>query len=507
MSEYEKYEKILASDRPSQTKIVATVGPAIDDAEKLEHLIDEGVDVFRLNMAHGSQDSHLVTLNRIRSASEKANRPVAVLADLAGPKMRLGAVENDEIELQLGQKVRFVHGDISVARPSSEPVELTTTYDPLIDELSVGDRVLMVDGLVSVVVTEETEEYAECLVTQGGAIRTRQGVNLPGVKLSVTALADQDRSNAAWASKNGIDFLGLSFVRTASEVRELKHIIQENDGHAQVIAKIEKPEALENLEEIMSEAGGVMVARGDLGVETDIAEIAITQKRIIEAATRMHKPVICATQMLDSMQRNRLPTRAEVADVTGAILDGTDATMLSGETAIGDHPRETVAMMHRIALAAEESLRENTSCYARPTETSPVDFEKLTSEETDPVALATASAASTLAELVAAKVIIVSTASGKTALALSKNRNNIPVVGVSSHEETLRRMCLYWGVVPTYSPPASSPVELFERIVEFAKKQGALKKGDRVIVVTGTDIEKDIEGSRDHNAIVVHVVE
>ena len=366
-------DRPLPPPRNSQTKIVATVGPACDGEDKLAELIAAGVDVFRLNMAHADHRQQDVRLAMIRAAAARASRTVGVLVDLAGPKMRLGALPGDRLLCRTGERVRFVRGEAAeTAAPASGgdvpstavTPDLTTTYAPLIDELQPGNRVMLADGIVGLVVEAVEKDAAVCRVVQSGLIRSRQGVNLPGVKLSVPALNDIDRENAAWAAKSGIDFVGLSFVRRAEDICELKELLAAaatGDGNVgpHVIAKIEKPEALENLAAIVAAADGVMVARGDLGVEIDIAEVAVAQKQIIAECRRQGKPVIIATQMLDSMQHSRLPTRAEVADVSNAILDGADACMLSGETAVGDYPQETVEMMHRIALAAEGLLTDH----------------------------------------------------------------------------------------------------------------------------------------------------
>ncbi|MCX7670983.1 MAG: pyruvate kinase, partial [Anaerolineae bacterium] len=326
--------------RPSHTKIVATVGPACEGVEKLGELIAAGVDVFRINTAHGSRQDHERLLGQIREAGRRAAMPVAVLADLAGPKIRLGELPGGSHALAVGDRVRFVRGTTS---PASG--EWTTTYAPLTDELRAGDRVVLADGMAALIVEQVDPRGAVCRVVQSGVVRSRQGVNLPGAKLSVPAMNDQDRDNAAWAASQGVDFVGLSFVRTAADVEELRTLLGQHGAETQIIAKIEKPEAVENFDSLIAAADGIMVARGDLGVEIDIALVPMIQKRIIRACRRARKPVIVATQMLDSMQHSRLPTRAEATDVANAILDGADACMLSGETAIGEYPREAVEMM------------------------------------------------------------------------------------------------------------------------------------------------------------------
>ncbi len=412
---------------------MATIGPACEKLEQLSALINAGVDVFRLNMAHGQRQEHEVRLAAVREAIKQTGCLVAVLADLAGPKIRLGELPGGQKVLQANTRVRFVR-----ATAARQAEELVTTYEPLIDELAVGDRVMLADGTVRLIVEGRGADYAECRVVQPGLIRSRQGVNLPGVKLSVPTLGPADRDNALWAAHNGIDFIGLSFVRSAADVQELKSLLSAEATTPQVIAKIEKPEALDHLEEIVAAADGVMVARGDLGVETDIARVALLQNQIVSACNRQRKPVIVATQMLDSMQHSLLPTRAEVTDVANAILDGADACMLSGETAIGEYPLDAVAMMHRIAVATESMLPRSGPASDGASKTSGVN----------PITQAIVDAAGQIAQQVNAKLVAVASQSGRTALALSKNRNSVPTLGVSDSEATLRRMCLYWGVLP-----------------------------------------------------------
>jgi pyruvate kinase len=490
-----------------------------------------GVDVFRLNMAHGQRREHEARLATVRQAVEQTGQFVAVLADLAGPKIRLGELPGGQMDCHAGASVRFVRG--TVAR---QPQDLTTTYEPLVDELAVGDRVMLADGTVSLVVEERGTDYAQCRVVQPGLIRSRQGVNLPGVKLSVPALGPADRENAVWAARIGIDFIGLSFVRSADDVRQLKSLLASPHHNPfpkvegkvpvpflpQVIAKIEKPEALDHLDEIVAAADGVMVARGDLGVETDIARVALAQKQIVAACNRQRKPVIIATQMLDSMQHSSLPTRAEVTDVANAILDGADACMLSGETAIGDYPKEAVEMMHRIALATEPMLphpwiqpvevlmqsnimgtgtlpgTESQSFAEKYREPVPILLDSAKTPAISPITRAIVDAAGRIAEQVAAKLIVVASSSGATALALSKNRNFVPVVGVSESEATLRRMCLYWGVFPLAEAPVGKSKELLDYVTQLGRQSGLLNPGDRIVLIIGTGLPTSA-----HNAIVV----
>ena len=480
-------EKKLADRRPSQTKIVATVGPASADVDDLTGLIDAGVDVFRVNTAHGSREEHQQRVDDIREASRRSGNPVAILVDLAGPKIRLGELRGDELECLPGERIQFVRGDVS-----DDPVRLVTTYGPLIDELNAGDRVMLADGTVSLIVEQVDDNAATCRIVQGGTVRSRQGVNLPGVKLSVPCLTERDRDNAAWAAQSGIDFVGLSFVRSANDVHELKAIVGTDESAPWVIAKIEKPEALDDLDAIVDAADGIMVARGDLGVEIDIAEVAVVQKRIVATCRDARKPVIIATQMLDSMQRSRLPTRAEVTDVANAVLDGADACMLSGETAVGQYPRECVEMMHRIALATESVGRHQ---QLRNADNSHRAGGNAVNE-------ATARAAGLIAEQLNARMIVVASALGETALIVSKNRHFIPTIGASNSETTLRRMCLFWGIIPLPAVPAEDNDELLDHVVRWSRSLNDINAGDRIVLISGTGINPG-----HHNMIVVHEIE
>ncbi len=338
---------------PSQTKIVATLGPASSDPAKLAELIQAGVDVFRINTAHGTREEHQAAVDKVREASRAANCPIGILVDLAGPKIRLGELPGGSVSCKTGDVLTFIRGE-----SAGQAGQMTATYETLIDELDPGDRVMLADGAVELRVDSKSADAAVCRVVQGGIFRSRQGINLPGVKLSAPALGEKDRDNARWAAAAGADYLGLSFVRKVEDLQDLKSLIKAAGGSSRVIAKIEKPEALEILDAIIAAADGIMVARGDLGVEIDIARVPLVQKRIIALCNQARKPVIIATQMLESMHHSRLPTRAEVTDVANAILDGADACMLSGETAVGEYPLETVEMMHRIALATEPLLRQ-----------------------------------------------------------------------------------------------------------------------------------------------------
>ena len=470
----------------SRTKIIATVGPACRSPQKLAELITAGVDVFRLNMAHASLPEHSESLEMIRGASRDLQLPIAVLADLAGPKIRLGELPDGMIDCQPGGEYRFIRGDVAQAAN-----ELTTTYEPLIDELQLGNSVMLADGTVSMSVIEKGPDYALCRVAQPGLIRSRQGLNLPGVKLSAPAMDDEDREHALWAAENEVDFVGLSFVRDPQDVRELKALLASRKAGTRVIAKIEKQEAIDALEKIVLEADGIMVARGDLGVEIDVAQMPIVQKRIVTTCRQYQKPVIIATQMLDSMQHSRRPTRAEVTDVANAILDGGDACMLSGETAIGKYPREAVEMMNQVALATEELYRGN---VPQP----PGNFR---AEGLQPVTAAVVYGAGHIAHEIKAKLVVVASSTGATALAISKQRNYVPTIGISDSRRALRQMGLLWGVIPLPDMPTATNDEMLQAVTSWGTKAGILVKDDYVVLVGGV-------GSRggSHNQVVVHRV-
>ncbi|WP_404305441.1 pyruvate kinase [Neorhodopirellula lusitana] len=460
----------------ARTKIVATVGPACDSVERLCELIEAGVDVFRINSAHGTIEQHAEKLANIRTASIQTGFPVGVLLDLAGPKIRLGQLATEPMQCSLGQKFTFIRGQSSDA-----PDELTSSYARLIDELDGGDRVMLADGTVALEVESVSADKAVCHVVAPGEIRSRQGINLPGVKLSVSAMLPADIENAIWAAQNEIDFISLSFVRTSEDVRSLKDLLGSYECPALVIAKIEKPEALENLERIVEEADGVMVARGDLGVEIDVAETPVAQKRIIATCKRHMKPVIVATQMLESMHHSSRPTRAEASDVANAVLDGTDACMLSGETAIGDYPREAVAIMNRIMRKTEESELP----------TSPAVDGKI--EAAHRMAHAVAQAGTSVAEAIGSKLIAIATHSGGTAWVKSNTRSLIPTVAVSDHVASVRRMNLFWGIEPMLCENIQDTHHLIEHVTRWASAQtdngvALVNSGDTIVVVSGSDV-------------------
>jgi pyruvate kinase len=477
-----------------------------------------GVTVFRLNMAHGAgtEDAQR-RLDLIRSAACKLGRPIGVLADLAGPKMRLGEISGGTYICDPKIPMRFIRGE-----KVTEPNTFTTTYEPLIDDLNVGDNVMLADGTVTLRVSDKKSDAVICEVIQGGAVRSRQGVNLPGVNLSIKTLQPHDIVHAKWAVDAGVDFLGLSFVRSADDIHELREILAEtvhrNTGLfgeiPHIIAKIEKQEAVDNIEEITDAANGVMVARGDLGVELDIARIATVQKMIIDTCRRKLKPVIVATQMLESMHSHTIPTRAEATDVANAILDGADATMLSGETAVGGYPVEAVRMMNRIAEETEKFItrrgwnridadntgrRLNVEGYGNKFDVNK-SSERKSADGKLSVTNAICSSAVELAEAINAKRILIASRSGVSVMGLSNLRSSVQIIGTSQNPRVLNRMNLYWGVIPINTP--ADPRESLKEIVEVGKRLGRFDRGDRLVLVS-------IMGplSENHNIIYAHVVD
>jgi pyruvate kinase len=452
------------------TKIVATIGPASRERKVLESLVQAGVDVVRLNFSHGEHAQHLEVMQATREIAAHLGRPIALLQDLSGPKIRIGRLKEDKpVELRNGARIAIT---------TDESIEgtdkiISTTYEPLPRDVTPGDRILLDDGNLELRVVRASLHEVECEVVDGGWLKPKKGMNLPGVKLSTPALTEKDRRDLAFGVKNGVDYVALSFVRQAADVTECKALIKSLGGTCPVIAKIEKREAIDDLTAILEATDGVMVARGDLGVELSTEEVPTLQKRIIERANAAGKVVITATQMLESMVDNPRPTRAEASDVANAILDGTDGIMLSAETASGRYPVEAVETMARIACYTEEHY----GAFRTPA--------RVSIPTASVVANALARVARTVAEELGCKLIIAFTESGTTAHLLSTYRPRAPVAAVTYNPDTYRRLGLWWGVVPVKSDFAETTDEMIVKGETLLKAQGLIAKGDTVLMLAG----------------------
>jgi pyruvate kinase len=480
---------MVSSSRRPKTKIVATVGPASSSPERLRALVETGVSIFRFNFAHGEYDEKRQWLQTIRSIGDDIGFAIAILGDLGGPKIRLGELPDGSLEFHADQQYTFAREP-----DPGNPNVLTTTYDGLIDDLEVDSRVILADGAVSLSVVEKGADHAVCGVRQPGVVRSGQGVNVPDIELRVPGITDKDREDLKWMIAQGVDLVGLSFVRSPNDIRELRGLIaQANpESRAHIVAKIEKSEAVTRLDDIVTETDAVMVARGDLGVEIDIVRVPAIQKRIIRTCNERGVPVITATQMLDSMERNRMPTRAEASDVANAVLDGSDAIMLSGETAIGQYPLEAVATMAGIAMEVEPFV------VAKKELPSDSATRNTATRTTRAVALSATRAAQELN----ADQIVVLTRSGKTAFAVSELRSQMPILALTDNVETARWMSLAWGVRAVVTGAVEgTPQRLIEFLDHWAQEDRVLKPGQLVVLVGASDWSR-----RGKDLLLVHTV-
>lgn len=452
-------------------KIVATIGPASSSRDNLEELIQAGVNVIRLNLSHATLDEHGKAIIDIRAISKKLNTPVAILLDLQGPKIRTGKLPNGPLTVTEGETLKIVNEG-----KKAEGTYINTTYASLCKDVNDGDRILIDDGLIELRVDTVENETVLCTVIEGGVIKDSKGMNLPGVAVSAPSLTEKDIEGIAIAVEHEVDYLALSFVRTASDVTGLREILQSKGLEIPIIAKIEKGEAIDALDEILVVADGLMVARGDLGVELSPEKVPLLQKKIITAAHRAGKVVITATQMLESMITNARPTRAEASDVANAVLDGTDALMLSGETAVGKHPIKAVQMMSRIITETENSYPE----IEPVTGASAIEKESF--------AHMVASAARAASRVADCKAIVVFTQSGHTAGIISKLRPRVPIVALTPVETTYRALTLLWGVQPFHMKFGDHTDEMICRGEATLIESGIADWGDTVIIVSGTKV-------------------
>jgi pyruvate kinase len=464
-------------------KIVCTLGPASADRETIAGLAEAGMSVARLNASHGDRDGRQSLINRVKAVDQETNRPVATMLDLPGPEIRTAAIE-DPIVLESGSAVRFVEGE------SASPEEVGLTHS--VRGVSAGDRVLLDDGRIETAVESIDGDVVTARVENGGELGARKGVNVPGVDLELPIITEQDHHELELAVETGVDFVAASFVRDGQDVYEISGVLEELDADIPIIAKIEREVAVENLDDIIDAAYGVMVARGDLGVECPLEDVPIIQKQIIRRCHDAGVPVITATEMLDSMVSERRPTRAEASDVANAVLDGTDAVMLSGETAVGDHPVRVVETMSRIVRDVESSGE-----YAENREQ-----RVPTADETRTDALARS--ARYLARDIEATAIVVASESGYTALKAAKFRPSIPIVASTPSDIVRRKLALSWGIIPQSSPYAAGSADsVIQNAVQSALDTGAADSGDTVVVISG--MMTDLEGVNTANMLKVHV--
>ena len=463
-------------DARRRTKIVATLGPASESPEMIGRLIQAGMNVARVNFSHGDAASNCAVIQRVREASRKIDRPVAILMDLGGPKIRIRNIKNDEALLVDGKKAIITTDEIE-----GTAERFSTTYSALPGDVKEGDRILLDDGKMELRVESVKGWDVHCTVVRGGVLRSKKGINLPGVALSTPSVTEKDVADLRAGLEAGIDYVALSFVRDPSDVLRVKQLIANVGADVRVIAKIEKPEAVAKIEQIIEASDGIMIARGDLGVEMPPEEIPVLQKRIVSSCNRLDRPVIVATQMLESMMSNLTPNRAEVSDIANAILDGTDAVMLSGETASGRYPAEAIVMMNRIAVNAEQYLLDNLVTIAKPTKPDSAKNHLL-----DVIGRA----AFRIVEDLDLRLLITSSSTGETALFLSKSRTRAMILGATNNEAAWRRMCLYWGVVPALCVKQAglAKQEFLEAASREARKLGLAVANEQVAVVTGTPI-------------------
>ncbi len=481
------------------TKILATVGPACHDVGILARMIEEGVRVFRVNFSHGDFEDFAPAVALIREAAARVGIPVGILGDLSGPKIRVTDVVGGRLELVAGDDVEFTQRDLDAYRdPATGIVTVGTTYPEMVNDVQPGQRLLVNDGAIRMLVTDKVtrddppargrrpeDPRLLCRVTEGGTLSNKKGVNLPDTVVSAPSITDWDEECAAWAVENDLDFLALSFVRKAADVRQLNDLLtrlgrnnrsRRSHSRLPIVAKIEMPQAIVELDDILTEADAVMVARGDLGVEMDVAEVPVLQKRIIEMAHDHGKPVIVATQMLESMITSFSPTRAEVSDVANAILDGTDAIMLSGETAVGAHPIQVVHMMARTARITEAYDATRRKGTTRP----PRNF-----RESKYRTAALAHGVSTIVNDLDPAYVVMWSELGGGARYLSQNRLRTPVLAISSSLRALRQMSLLFGVQPYHMARPTSPEEFLYAIDQLLLERQWAKPGDSVVMVKG----------------------
>ena len=471
-----------------KTKIVCTIGPASESPETLEKLIEAGMNVARLNFSHGSHEEHEGRINTIREVAEKLGKPVGILLDTKGPEIRTHNMRNGELHLSVGQVI-----DISMTEVEGTEKCFSITYDRLIEDVDQNSIILLDDGLIELRVLAKDMEKGliHTIVENAGVLKNKKGVNVPGVSVQLPGITEKDAQDILFGIKQGVDFIAASFVRRASDVLEIRELLEQNGGsHIQIIPKIENQEGVDNIDEIITVSDGLMVARGDLGVEIPAEEVPLVQKKLILKCNQVGKPVITATQMLDSMQRNPRPTRAEASDVANAIIDGTDAIMLSGETAAGLYPVESVQTMNKIALRTENSLdyRQIVSKRSREKE----------ANMTEAISQAVAYTSINLG----VKAVLAPTESGNTAKMIAKYRPGVPIIAVTGSVNSAQMLTLVWGVQPVVCQRVTSTDEILELAVDESLKHGFVNHGDAVVITAGVPVGE----AGTTNLMKVHII-
>ena len=471
-----------------KTKIVCTIGPASQSPEMLEKLIEAGMNVARLNFSHGTHEDYAIKIAAIRDTAAKLNKPVGILLDTKGPEIRTHDMENGELHLVTGQVI-----DISMKQVLGNEKMFSVTYEQLIEDVDQNNIILLDDGLIELRVLAKDIETGiiHTIVENAGVLKNKKGVNVPGVSIKLPGITEKDAQDILFGIEQGVDFIAASFVRTAKDVLEIRELLEKNNGsHIQIIPKIENQEGVDNIDEIIEVSDGLMVARGDLGVEIPAEEVPLVQKSLIKKCNQVGKPVITATQMLDSMQRNPRPTRAEASDVANAIMDGTDAIMLSGETAAGLYPIESVRTMNKIATRTEESLNYRAIVSARSREKE--------ANMTEAISQAVAYTSINLG----VKAVLAPTESGNTAKMIAKYRPGVPIIAVTGSEKTAHMLTLVWGVTPVVTQRVKTTDEILELAVDASLKYGHVDHGDVVVITAGVPVGE----AGTTNLMKVHVI-
>lgn len=469
-----------------KTKIICTLGPSTDDENVVRSLVKAGMNVARLNFSHGNHEEQLKRINMIKKVRSELKQPIAILLDTKGPEIRIGEFENKSVILTKGQNFTLTTREVL-----GNENEVSISYSELPYRIKLGDRILIDDGLIELIAVETTDTDIKCFVRNGGKLSNKKSINLPGINLDMPYMTDKDKEDIIFGIQNGIDIIAASFVRTESDVRDVIDILEKNNGtHIKVIAKIENNEGVENIDEILAASNGIMVARGDMGVEISFEKLPAIQKMLIKKCYAAGKMAITATQMLDSMMHNPRPTRAEVSDVANAVYDGTSAIMLSGETAAGDYPVESVIAMAEIAESTENSINYTGRFLKENVKNNTI---------TDAVCHASCTTAIDLH----ASAIVALTLTGHTARMISKFRPSCPIIAATTDETCYHQLALSWGVIPVMNNRQTDTEALFQSAIKKLDKTNIARRGDRVIIIGGSHL--DAIGTSD--VMRVHVIE